>query len=60
MPTRRAALLDLIFTNKEGLTGDVKVKGSLRCTDHDMDQDPERREQGKKQDHKPGLQENRI
>lgn len=35
-PMRRAALLDLILTNKEGLLGAVKVEGSLCCTDHDM------------------------
>ena len=33
---RRGALLDLILTNKEGLVGDVKVKGSLGCSDHEM------------------------
>ncbi|GAB0179239.1 hypothetical protein GRJ2_000389200 [Grus japonensis] len=35
-PTRRGAMLDLIFTNKEGLVGDVKLKGSLGCSDHKM------------------------
>ncbi|XP_050769715.1 macrophage immunometabolism regulator-like [Gymnogyps californianus] len=34
---RRGALLDLILTNKEGLVGDVKVKGSLGCSDHEME-----------------------
>ncbi|GAB0204631.1 hypothetical protein GRJ2_002928700 [Grus japonensis] len=29
-------MLDLIFTNKEGLVGDVKLKGSLGCSDHVM------------------------
>ncbi|GAB0206541.1 mitochondrial enolase superfamily member 1 [Grus japonensis] len=33
---RRGALLDLILTNKEGLVGDVKLKGSLGCSDHKM------------------------
>jgi len=35
-PTRRGALLDLILTNKEGLIGDVKIKGSLGCSDHEI------------------------
>ncbi|GAB0183226.1 hypothetical protein GRJ2_000787900 [Grus japonensis] len=34
-PTRRCAMLDLILTNKEGLVGDVKLKGSLGCSDHE-------------------------
>ncbi|GAB0181076.1 hypothetical protein GRJ2_000572900 [Grus japonensis] len=33
---RRGAILDLVFTNKEGLVGDVKLKGSLGCSDHKM------------------------
>ncbi|GAB0199980.1 mitochondrial enolase superfamily member 1 [Grus japonensis] len=33
---RRGAMLDLILTNKEGLAGDVKLKGSLGCSDHEM------------------------
>ncbi|KAK4817889.1 hypothetical protein QYF61_002058 [Mycteria americana] len=28
--------LDLILTNEEGLTGDVKVEGSLGCSDNEM------------------------
>ncbi|GAB0175856.1 hypothetical protein GRJ2_000050800 [Grus japonensis] len=35
-PTRRGAMLDLILTNKEGLIGDVKLKGSLGCSDDEM------------------------
>ncbi|GAB0209762.1 hypothetical protein GRJ2_003441900 [Grus japonensis] len=35
-PTRRDAMLDLVLTNKEGLVGDVKLKGSLGCSDHEM------------------------
>ncbi|GAB0204992.1 hypothetical protein GRJ2_002964800 [Grus japonensis] len=35
-PTRRGAMLDLILTNKEGLVGDVKLKGSPGCSDHEM------------------------
>lgn len=33
-PTRSSGLLDLIDTNKEGLVGNVKVKGSLGCNNH--------------------------
>ncbi|GAB0205431.1 hypothetical protein GRJ2_003008700 [Grus japonensis] len=35
-PTRRNALLDFILANKEGLTWDVKIKGSLGCSDCEM------------------------
>jgi len=33
---RRGMLLDLVLTNKEGLVEDVKVRGSLGCSDHEM------------------------
>jgi len=29
-------MLDLVLTNKEGLVEDVKVGGSLGCSDHEM------------------------
>ncbi|GAB0187276.1 hypothetical protein GRJ2_001192900 [Grus japonensis] len=35
-PTRRGAMLDLILTQEEGLVGNVKLKGSLGCSDHEM------------------------
>ncbi|GAB0203631.1 hypothetical protein GRJ2_002828700 [Grus japonensis] len=35
-PMRRGAMLDLVLTNKEGLVGDVKLKGSLGCSSHQM------------------------
>ncbi|PKU47288.1 rna-directed dna polymerase from mobile element jockey-like [Limosa lapponica baueri] len=35
-PVGRGALLDLILTNKEGFTEDMKVKGSLGFSDHEM------------------------
>lgn len=35
-PTRRGAMLDLVLTNKKGLMGNVKLKGSLGCSDHEM------------------------
>ena len=35
-PMRRGVLLDLAFTNKEWLIGDVKVESSLRCNNHEI------------------------
>jgi len=35
-PTMRDAMVDLVFTNKEGLVGNVKVKGSLGCSGHEI------------------------
>jgi len=35
-PTRKGDLLDRVLTNKEGLAEDVKVGGSLGCSDHEM------------------------
>jgi len=35
-PMTRGAMLDLVLTNKEGLVGNVKVKGRLGCSDHKM------------------------
>jgi len=32
----RGAALDLVLTNKEGLVGNVKLRGSLGCSDHEM------------------------
>ncbi|PKU31919.1 hypothetical protein llap_17778 [Limosa lapponica baueri] len=29
-------MLDLVLTNKEGLARNVKLKGSLGCSDHEM------------------------
>ncbi|GAB0186577.1 hypothetical protein GRJ2_001123000 [Grus japonensis] len=34
-PMRRGATLDLVLTNKEGLVGNVKLQGSLGCSDHE-------------------------
>ncbi|KAJ7395822.1 hypothetical protein BTVI_151167 [Pitangus sulphuratus] len=36
VPTRSGAMLDLVLTNKEGLVGNMKLKGSLGCSDHEM------------------------
>lgn len=35
-PTRRGAMLDLVLANKEGLEGNVKLQGSLGCSDHEL------------------------
>ena len=35
-PTRGGAPLDLLFTNREGLVGDVKVRSCLGQSDHKM------------------------
>ena len=35
-PTRGGASLDLLFTNREGLVGDVVVRGCLGISDHEM------------------------
>jgi len=35
-PTRRGVMLDLVLTNKEGLIGNVKLKGCLDCSDREM------------------------
>ena len=34
--TKSDAIRDLVLTNKEGLVGNVKLKGSLGCSDHEM------------------------
>jgi len=35
-PTRRGVKLDLVLTNKEGLLKNVRLRGSLGCSDHEM------------------------
>jgi len=35
-PMRRGAMMDLVLTNKKGLVGNVKLKTSLGCSDHEM------------------------
>jgi len=35
-PTNIGAMLDLVLTNKVGLVGNVKLKGSLGCSGHEM------------------------
>ncbi|GAB0179105.1 hypothetical protein GRJ2_000375800 [Grus japonensis] len=36
-PRRRGIMLDLVLTNKEGLVGNAKLKGSLGCSDREME-----------------------
>jgi len=59
-------MLDLVLT-KEGLVGNVKVKGSLGCSDHEMVEFKILRaarrvhsEEGAQQACYPGLQESRL
>ncbi|PKU39952.1 hypothetical protein llap_9748 [Limosa lapponica baueri] len=33
---RRGVMLDLVLTKKEGLVGNVKLKGTLGCSYHEM------------------------
>jgi len=35
-PTRRGVILDLVLTKKEELLGNMKIKGSLGYSDHDV------------------------
>lgn len=35
-PKRRGAVLNLVLTSKEGLVGNVKLKDSLGCRDHEV------------------------
>jgi len=35
-PTRGGTLLDLLFTNREGLVGGVVVRGHLELINHEM------------------------
>ena len=59
---RGETLLDLLLIKKEERVKDVKVGGCRSCSDHEMVElmIPTGKEQGKKQDHIPGLQESRL
>ena len=35
-PTRQGVFLDLVLTNMDGLVRDVKVGGSVGCSNHEM------------------------
>jgi len=61
-PTRRGAMLHLVLTNNERLVGNVKIKGSLGCSDHQMAefQGPRGSEEGAEQAHYAGLQDSRL
>lgn len=56
---RGETLLDLLLVKKEERVRDVKVGGYRSCSNHEMVElrIPRAKEQGKKQDHIPGLQE---
>jgi len=59
-PTRRGALLDLLFTNREGLVGNVVVRGHLGLSDHEMTKFSVRGEEEGQQNHHHGLSEGRL
>jgi len=54
--------MDLTLTKEEELLRNVKIRRQawLQQSRDGGGQDPERREQGKKQDHNPGLQQSRV
>lgn len=58
-PMRRGAMLDFFLTNKEGLVRNVKVKGSLGRSVHEIVEFKNLRasEEGTEQSQNPGLQE---
>ncbi|GAB0179939.1 hypothetical protein GRJ2_000459200 [Grus japonensis] len=61
-PMKRGAMLDLVLTNKERLVGNVKLKGSLGCIDHETVEFKILRaaKKGAQQALYPGLQESRL
>lgn len=60
-PARRAVLFDLLLTNKEKLVEDMKLEGSLSCSNQETGvYNPEMREQDKQQDYNPGTSEEQI
>lgn len=60
-PAGRDVLFDLLLTNKEELVEDVKVKGSLSCSNRETGvYDPERGEQDKQQDYNSWTSEEEI
>jgi len=61
-PTRGGALLDLLFTNREGLVGYVVVRGYLGLSNHEMTEFLVRGEEGGQRGppHHRGLSEGRL
>ena len=60
-PTRGSALLDLLFTNREGLVGDVVVGGFLGLSNPDMRVlDSWRSKEEGQQNHYPEIQKGRF
>lgn len=43
---RRGATLDLVLSKKEGLVGNVDLKGNLGCSDREMVEFQDSKEQG--------------
>jgi len=56
---RKGVLLDLILTNKENCS-EMQGQHGLQQPRKAGVQERERREQGKQQDHNPGLQKNNL
>jgi len=59
-PTRRGASLDLLFTDGEGLVGDVVVGGCLGLSHHEMIEFSVHGKEGGQQNHHHGLLEGRL
>jgi len=59
-PSRTRASLDLLFTKREGLVGDVMVRGHLGLSNHEMTEFLVRGEVGGQQNHHHGLSESRL
>jgi len=56
-------VLDLVLTTKEGLVGNVKLKGSVGCSNHEIVKFEVLRrscKEGAQQAHYLGLQESRL
>jgi len=59
-PTRGGASLDLLFSNREGLLGDVVVGGHLELSNHEMIEFSVLGEEGDQQNHHSGISEHRL
>jgi len=58
--TRGGASLDLLFTNREELVGDVVAGGHLGCSNHKMIEFSVCGEEGGQQNHHHGISEGRL
>jgi len=59
-PARGGTSLDLLFTIREALVGDVVVRGSLGISDHEVIEFLVCGEEGGQQNHHHGLSEGRL